>query len=313
MKIIHEIKTLKRGLPYPVLTIGNFDGVHLGHQSIFRLLTEKAGAKKGTSIVFTFQPHPLRVISPEKAPPQLTTFKHKAELISSFNIDYLICVRFTKEFSAIEAEDFVKDVLVNRIGIKEIFIGANYLFGKDRKGSPMLLKSLGRKYGFNVTVVDELKIDGLVISSSRIRSFIMDGEVEKASRFLGRPYSVDGRVIEGTGRGRSLLHIPTANLTTQNELLPKNGVYAVMVDLEGRRYMGATNIGYNPTFKQKVVSFEVHILDFDRDILGKELRVFFIKRLRDEMRFKDADALTQQMRRDIEMVRGLLRDIDKSQ
>jgi riboflavin kinase/FMN adenylyltransferase len=310
MKIIQGVENIEKGLPYPVLTIGNFDGVHIGHQAIFKMLAERAKTEKGTSIVFTFVPHPLKVISPEKAPPQLTTFDYKAKLIGSFNIDYLICVNFTKGFSTIEAEDFVKDILVNRIGVKEIFIGSNYLFGKDRKGSPELLKTMGKEYDFDVIVVDELKINGMVISSSRIRSFILNGNVEEASRFLGRPYSVDGTVIEGTRRGRNLLHIPTANLKTPNELLPKNGVYAVTVELEGRIYKGAANIGHNPTFKEKKFSLEVHILDFDGDILGKHLRINFIKRLRDEIRFEDIQGLAHQMRKDIELVRVIIKDID---
>lgn len=310
MKVIDGIEHIKERFPYPLLTIGNFDGVHLGHQAIFKMLAEKARKKNGTSMVLTFQPHPMRVISPEKAPRQLTTFKDKVELISAFGIDYLICVNFTKEFSAIEAKDFVKDILVNKIGVKEIFIGSNYLFGKNRKGSPELLKRMGKKYGFKVIIVEELKTNGMTISSSRIRSLISNGRVEEISRFLGRPYSVDGTVIKGTRRGRNLLHIPTANLTTSNELLPNDGVYAVMVNLEGKMFKGAANIGYNPTFKEKRFSFEIHILNFDGDILGKDLRVSFIKRLRDEMRFNNAQELASQMKKDIEAVRGLLRNIN---
>jgi riboflavin kinase/FMN adenylyltransferase len=309
MKVIHGIEDIKKGLAYPLLTIGNFDGVHLGHQKIFRLLVDRSRITNGTSIVLTFQPHPLKVLSPQKAPPQLTTLDQKIELIESLNIDYMICVNFTREFSTIEAEDFVKDILVGRIGVREIFIGANYLFGKGRKGSPELLKTMGKDLGFTVTVVDELRLRGVIVSSSMIRSLIIDGDVEGASGFLGRPYSVDGTVVEGTKRGRNLLHIPTANLETPNELLPKNGVYAVVVRFDSKTYKGAANIGFNPTFKDKRFSFEVHILDFDGDILGKRLRVDFIKRLRDEMRFDDVQALAHQMRRDIEETRRILKDI----
>jgi len=309
MKVIRGIENIKEGLSYPLLTIGNFDGVHLGHQKIFRLLVERARVVNGTSIVLTFQPHPLKVLSPQKAPPQLMTIDQKAELIGSFNIDYMICVNFTREFSRIEAEDFVRDILVGRIGVKEIFIGANYLFGKERKGSPELLKTMGRESGFTVTVVEELKVKGAIVSSSMIRSLIRGGEVEEASVFLGRPYSVDGTVIEGTKRGRNLLRIPTANLETPNELLPKNGVYAVRVRLGAGTYKGAANIGFNPTFSEKRLSFEVHILDFDGDILGEKIRIEFIKRLRNEMKFDNIHALAHQMRKDIEETRKILRDI----
>ncbi len=310
MKVIDGIENIKEKFSYPLLTIGNFDGVHLGHQTIFKMIVKRAREKNGTSIVFTFQPHPLRVISPEKAPRQLTTFQDKVELIRTFGIDYLICVNFTKEFSGIEAEDFVKDILVDIIGVKEIFIGSNYLFGKGRKGSPELLKRMGKEYGFKVMIVQELKINGMTISSSKIRSLISKGKVEEASAFLGRPYSVDGTVIKGTKRGKSLLHIPTANLATSSELLPGDGVYAVTVNLEGKTYRGAANIGYNPTFKEKRFSFEVHLLDFDRNILGKNLRINFIKRLRNEIRFKGIQELAHQMKKDIEAARVILKDIN---
>jgi len=307
MKVIDGIENIKGRFTYPVLTIGNFDGIHLGHQAIFKQVVKRAKAKRGTSIVFTFQPHPLRVISPERAPRQLTTFRDKVELIKGFGVDYLICVNFTKEFSSIDAVDFVKDILVDKIGVKEIFIGSNYLFGKGRKGNPELLKRLGDVYGFSVTVVDEVKIGDITISSSRIRSLISNGRVEEASRLLGRPYSVMGTVIRGMRRGKRLLHVPTANLTTPNELLPKDGVYAVTVKIGDDVYQGAANIGYNPTFEDKRFSFEVHILDFNRDIMGKDLRVNFIKRLRDEIRFNSADELSSQLKKDIEEVRGLFK------
>ncbi|GAB4543917.1 MAG: bifunctional riboflavin kinase/FAD synthetase [Thermodesulfovibrionia bacterium] len=308
MKVIDGIENIRGGFPYPVLTIGNFDGIHLGHQAIFKQVVQAAKREKGTSMVLTFQPHPLRVISPERAPRQLTTFKDKVELIRGFGIDYLICINFTKEFSNIEAEDFVKRILVDKIGVKGVFIGSNYLFGRGRKGNPELLKRLGKAYGFSVTVVDELKIGDVTISSSKIRSLISNGKVEDASRLLGRPYSVMGTVIKGARRGRKILHIPTANLTTPNELLPKDGVYAVTLNLEGKTYGGAANIGYNPTFEDKRFSFEVHILDFNKDILGKDLRVNFIKRLRDEIRFNSPNELAEQLKKDIEIVREILKD-----
>ncbi len=305
-KLIDGIENLTEKFPYPVLAIGNFDGVHLGHQAIFRMLVDRAKKKNGTSMVFTFEPHPLRIIAPERAPQLLTPFKEKITLIKSSGIDVVICVNFTREFANIKAEDFVREMLLKTIGAKEILIGANYRFGKGRKGSPELLKKLGSKHGFKVSIIDEIKLNDVILSSSRIRTLIAKGKIEEASVFLGRHYSVIGIVIEGAKQGKSLLNTPTANIATFNELLPKDGVYAVTVDLDGKIYGGAANIGCNPTFKDKKFSFEVHILDFDNEIRGKTLRVSFIKRIRDEIKFPKIKDLAVQMKKDIDEIRQIL-------
>ncbi len=305
-KFIDGIEKIKKKFPYPVLAIGNFDGVHIGHQTIFRMLSERARKKNGTSIVCTFEPHPLRIIAPERAPRLLTPYKDKVNLIRSYGIDVVICVNFTKEFASIKAEDFAKEVLSKSIGVKEIYIGANYRFGKGRKGSPELLEELGRDLGFKVKVIDDIKLKGVPISSSKIRILIAKGRIEEAKVFLGRNYSVIGIVIEGAKRGKSLLDIPTANIAVFNELLPKDGVYAVRVDLDGKIYGGAANIGYKPTFEDKKFSFEVHIFDFDDKIVGKNLRVDFIKRIRDEMKFSGAEELKEQMKKDIDLIRQIV-------
>lgn len=307
MKIVDGIENVKQKLPYPVLTLGNFDGIHLGHQAIFRKLIERANQKKGTSIVFTFVPHPLRVIAPEIAPKLITTYKEKIKLIEKCGIDVVICANFTKEFAQIKAEDFVRDILCKIIEVKEIFIGSNYLFGKERKGSPKLLKEIGKECGFTVTVIDEISRQNSTLSSSKIRKLIAKGHVAEASELLGRHYSVEGIVIEGAKRGKSLLNIPTANLYTVNELLPKDGVYAVTVDIDGTLYGGATNIGYNPTFEDKKFSFETHLLDFDGILLGKTIRVNFIRRIRDEKKFLKIEDLALQMQKDIKNIREILK------
>ncbi len=311
MKIIDGIENIKKKLPYPILTLGNFDGVHLGHQAIFRMLNERARKKNGTSIVYTFVPHPLSVIAPERAPKLLSTYKDKLKLIEESGIDVIICANFTKAFANISAEDFVKEILYKTLGVKEIFIGPNYLFGKGRKGSPELLKKLSRECGFSVTVIDEIMLNNSTLSSSKIRTLIAKGKVDEAAKFLGRQYSVEGIVVEGAKRGKSLLNTPTANLLTANELLPKDGVYAVTVDVDGKLYSGATNIGHNPTFEDKKFSFETHILDFDGQLLGKTLRIYFIKRIRDEMKFSSVEELGTQMRKDIEEIRNILKTINR--
>ncbi len=308
MKIFDGIENVKQKLPYPVLTIGNFDGVHLGHQAIFSMLIKRAKKKRGTSIAFTFVPHPLSVIAPERAPKLLTTYKDKIKLIEASGIDVIICANFTKEFANIKAEDFVRSILCDVLGVKEIFIGSNYLFGKGRKGSPELLKAMHKECGFTVTVIDEIKIDDSTLSSSRIRYLIAKGKVDEASKFLGRNYSVEGIVVEGAKRGKSLLKTPTANLLTANELLPKDGVYAVIVDIDGKIYAGAANIGYNPTFEDKKFSFETHVLDFDKKLLGKTLKVDFIKRIRDEIKFSKFEDLALQIKKDIADIRNILKN-----
>ena len=312
MKLIDGIENVKQKLPHPVLTLGNFDGVHLGHQEIFRMLIERAKKKNGTSVVFTFVPHPLSVIAPERAPKLLTTYKDKIKLIKKSGIDVVICVNFTKEFAKLKAEDFVKDVLCKIIDVKEIFIGSNYLFGKGRKGSPELLKHMGKEYGFTVSVINEIKMNDITFSSSKIRKLVSKGKVDEVSKFLGRLYSVEGIVISGAKRGKNLLKTPTANLSTANELLPKDGVYAVTVELDGKTYGGATNIGYNPTFKDKKFSFETHVLDFDGELLGRILKVNFIKRIRDEMKFSNAKELGVQLKQDLEDIRQVIKEYKSS-
>jgi len=308
MKVIDGLENIKQKLPYPVLTLGNFDGVHLGHKAIFGMLKDRAQKKNGTSIVFTFVPHPLRVIAPERSPKLLTTYKDKLELIESFDIDMIICTHFTKDFANISAEDFCREILCKTLHVKEIFIGSNYLFGKGRKGSPELLRKIGKECGFTVKVIDEINIDNVTLSSSVIRTLVAKGKVDEASKLLGRLYSVEGIVIEGAKRGKSLLNTPTANLLTANELLPKDGVYAVTVDIKGTLYGGATNIGCNPTFEDKKFSFETHVLDFEGILLGKTIRVNFIKRIRDEIKFSSADQLAEQMKEDIKNIRNIIKD-----
>jgi len=306
MKVIDGLEGIKQNLPYPILTLGNFDGVHLGHKAIFRILTDRAREKKGTSIVFTFVPHPLNVIAPERAPKLLTTYKDKINLIESSGIDVIICTHFTKDFAKITAEDFVREILCKTLKVREVFIGSNYLFGKGRKGSPELLKKIGRECGFDVTIIEEIKMDGASLSSSQIRRLIAKGKVDEASKFLGRRYSVEGIVVEGAKRGKSLLNVPTANLLTANELLPKDGVYAVTVDIDGNTFGGATNIGYNPTFTDKQFTFETHVLDFSGELRGKTLRVHFVKRIRDEKKFSSVDDLKAQMIKDLDTIRNIL-------
>ena len=306
MKIVRGLGELKKApLANPVVTLGNFDGVHLGHQAIFKQVVARALELDGTSVAFTFEPHPLKVLSPLRSPRLLSTFREKMEQIEASGMDAVICARFTPEFASQNPEDFVRDVLVGGVGVRDLFVGHDYAFGKDRKGDINFLRDAGARYGFGLHVVGPVRVEGIVVSSTKIRQLIMDGEVCLASKLLGRPYSIEGTVVHGHSRGHEI-GFPTANLTTPNELPPRDGVYAVTISVEGREYKGVANIGKNPTFGDLALSYEVHIFDFDEDLYGRHLKMAFVKRVRDEVKFKSVEELKKQIAKDVERVRAIL-------
>ena len=305
MKVINSLEEIKKPFSKAVITIGNFDGVHLGHQSLFQKVKERAKIIKGTSIVITFDPHPVKVLT-GKHIPLITPLPRKLELIAAQGIEVTICLPFTKEFSQISAEGFVKEILIKKIGMKEIVIGYNYTFGRKREGNVELLKILGEKLGFKVHVIEPVMINGQIVSSSLVRELITAGQVDKVKDFLSRYYQVAGKVIPGHGRGSRLLGIPTANLSLINEVFPKPGVYAVEVIYQKNRYQGVANIGFNPTFGNNTLSVETHILDFNENIYDKTIKLNFIKRLRDEKKFKNVQDLATQIKKDIEVARKIL-------
>lgn len=306
MEIIRGLEALDEGYPSPVLTIGNFDGLHLGHQKILLTVARRAEEIKGTPMAVTFEPHPLRVIAPEKEVRILTTFKEKTRLIEEMGIRVLLCINFNKEFSDLHPDDFIKDVLVKKVRAEEVIVGHNYAFGKNRKGTTELLRRRGRKYGFSVRVIRNAKLHGDVVSSSGVRSLLIKGRVHEASAFLGRAYSIGGNVIQGAGRGGRLLNIPTANITTPDELVPKEGVYAVRVEVKSRLFDGVANIGRRPTFGGSDISYEVHLFDFSGNLLEEDIRIYFIDRIRGERPFPDALSLETHIRNDIEDAKKIL-------
>lgn len=307
MFIIKGLENLKERYRNVVCTIGNFDGVHIGHQKIFRNVVERAKTIEGTALAVTFEPHPLKVIAPERGVRILTPFTEKARLMELFGIEALLCIHFDREFANTKPDDFIRGVIADRIGAKEVIVGHRYAFGKGKKGSTALLRRRSRTYGFTFRVVRNARLYGEVVSSSRIRSLLARGRVCESSWLLGRPYMLEGKVVRGAGRGGSLLNVPTANIETSNELVPKEGVYAVKVGLEGQILDGAANIGRNPTFGGQRMNYEVHILDFSGNILGKELKVYFIDRIRDEKTFSDFKVLHENILRDIERAKEILR------
>jgi riboflavin kinase / FMN adenylyltransferase len=307
MQIIKGLDAFRGDYPNIVLTIGNYDGVHLGHQKILSKVTKKAEEIQGTSMVMTFEPHPIKVLAPERNIKLLTTSEERARLLEAMGVDVLLLIAFNREFAGMPPDDFIRSVLVDRLKVREIIVGANYAFGKNKKGSIELLKTRGREYGFQVKAVPDVMVNGNIVSSSSIRSHLLKGAVREVASYLGRAYSIEGTVIKGKGRGKSILNVPTANITTPVEIAPKEGVYAVRVGYRGKIFDAVANIGKNPTFGDADVSYEVHLFDFSGDLLGKTLRVYFIDRIRNERTFPDATSLEKQIREDMELARNTLK------
>jgi riboflavin kinase/FMN adenylyltransferase len=255
-------------------------------------------------VVITFEPHPLKVLAPEKFLPLLTPFRKKMKLIEKSGIESVLCIDFSLAFSEISPFEFIKNILVEKVKVKKVIIGYNYHFGKEQKGDAQTLKDAGRIFDFEVEVVEPYKVGQTAVSSSKIRNLIQRGEIEEASRLLGRDYPVIGKVVEGAKRGKTLGY-PTANLEISDELYPKTGVYAVDVEWNGQRFYGVTNVGFNPTFvtgqgkKDGQFSLEVHILNFKQEIYGEEIQVNFKRKIRDEIRFESSSHLINQIQKDI--------------
>ena len=306
MVVVRGLRSLRERYENVVLTIGNFDGVHRGHQKIFHAVVERAKALRGTAIAITFDPHPVRVLAPERGIRLLTTFDEKVRLMELYGIEAVLCIDFTREFGKTDPDDFIREVIVGKIGAREVIVGHRYAFGKGKKGTTDLLRRRGKKYGFSVKVVRSVRISGEVVSSSRIRGLLVRGKVGEAARYLGRPYMIEGTVIPGADRGGRVLGVPTANIAARNELIPKEGVYAVKVGLDGRIFDGVANIGRNPTFGNGRLSYEVHLFDFSESIVGRDIRVYFIEHLRDERTFPDVPTLKANIMRDIRQAREIL-------
>jgi riboflavin kinase/FMN adenylyltransferase len=306
MELVKGIENIKKPYRNAVVTIGNFDGVHIGHQALFHEVIEKADEIEGTSVAMTFEPHPLRVLKNNGTPPLITLYEQKVELIEKSGVDVLIAVPFNNEFAAITADAFVEDILVRRIGMKAMVVGGDYSFGRNREGNLDFLRKRSEDLAFELIVADWIQPpnNGAPrISSTRIRELVEEGNVTDARKMLGRDYQIRGSVIKGRNRGGKLLNCPTANILLQDELAPKTGVYAVTVEYSGQRYKGVANIGYSPTFDDHIYTVEVHILDFDRSIYGDRIRVNFVERIRDEKKFSGLPELSDQIRKDIEYAR----------
>jgi riboflavin kinase/FMN adenylyltransferase len=298
METIHfPDDTRPNWLSHPVLALGNFDGLHRGHQKIIERVKRGAVEHGGTPMAMTFDPHPPRVVRPDKAPPLLMTKAQKLEALHQAGIRCVAVVRFTRELSEWDPETFVRSVLVEWLRVSEVWVGANFLFGHERSGNFSLLRVLGQRYGFRADKIDPVRYKDFVVSSTRIRRLVGEGRVDEAGALLGHGFYIDGRVVEGRRRGREL-GFPTANLATDNELLPPHGVYATTTTIDGVVYPGLTNIGVRPTFSERDTTVETHLLGYSGDLYGQSVRLGFVLRLRDERKFDDIDALRAQMEAD---------------
>jgi riboflavin kinase / FMN adenylyltransferase len=307
MDVIRGIENIPADLRCAVVTIGNFDGIHLGHQLILRRLVEEAHRAKCPAIVISFEPHPKMVLHPDRRPFYLITSpEEKIRLLALLDIDTFILIPFSIEYARTTAEEFVRGVLAERLHIRKIIIGHDYTFGRGKEGNEAFLTDFGKRLGFDVEVMNAIRVGETTVSSTRIREALLAGEVRLAASLLGRPYNLAGRVVSGHRRGVRL-GFPTANIRPDKELVPARGVYAAYVLLGGIRRPGALSIGRNPTFTDGKRSIEAHILDFNENIYDKTLDILFIERIRDEIRFDSPGELIAQIDRDITRVREILR------
>ncbi len=291
--------------PSPVLALGNFDGLHRGHMKIVDRVRRRAGERAGTPAAMTFDPHPPRVVRPDKAPPLLMTTAQRLEALTRAGMHGVAVVRFTPEMSNWDPEMFVRTVLVDWLRVVEVWVGANFLFGHDRAGTFSVLRALGARYGFRAEKIDAVRYKDFVVSSTRIRRLVSEGRVDEAGALLGHHYFIDGVVTKGAQRGREL-GFPTANLLTENELLPPAGVYATTASISGVAHPSVTNVGLRPTFGDvDRLQIETHLLDADRDLYDARVRLSFVQRLRDERAFPDVDALREQIEADCRSARRL--------
>ncbi len=305
MEIIRVREKIYHDLNCPSVALGNFDGVHLGHQAILAKAIKTAHEKGRDAVVYTFDPHPRLVLNKAPEVPAITTQREKAEILEHLGIDVLILAEFSQEFASQGPVEFAQNILKEELGARHIMIGENYRFGSNRAGNAETLKEMAPEMGFKVHVISPVTVGGKRVSSSRIREHLLQGEIREANELLGREFTVEGRVIHGHHRGKQL-GFPTANIKPDQKLHPPQGVYAVFCRLHEKMVPGVMNIGYNPTFGNRKVSYETHVLDFNEDLYGETVKVYLVERLRSEMKFTGVDGLKAQIGMDVARARGML-------
>ncbi len=304
MEIIRDLEALARH-PSPVTAIGNFDGVHLGHRAILKAAIDRARAAGGTAFALTFDPLPAKLLAPDRAPQLILAPDDKLELLRLSGIDGVIVLNFTLELSLLAPRDFVRDYLRGKIGVREVVVGHSVSFGHNRAGNAAMMVELGREFGFDTDIVGPVKIGGIEVSSTKVRELIGTGDLRAAARLLGRYHFLSGQVVRGRERGRTIGY-PTANLASETECIPPDGVYAARVILGDGAYPSIANIGMRPTFSESARSIEAHIFDFTRDIYGTRIKLEPIERIRPERKFDNADALKAQIALDLSKAREIL-------
>jgi riboflavin kinase/FMN adenylyltransferase len=305
MRIVNNLAFTASDFSSPVVTIGNFDGLHLGHQEIIAHAIALAKNIGGETVALTFDPHPVRLLHPELYIPLIAPYRKKMMLLEKCGVDCTINLPFTQDIAQFSAERFIQDIVVNRIAPSWVVIGFNFTFGKGRSGTAVELKKMGERLGFGVEIVPPHTVAGELVSSTRIRDLIQQGEITAANRMLGMHHFILGTVIHGHARGKGL-GFPTANLEITGDLYPKAGVYAVTVMVDGEQYQGVVSIGTNPTFQDKEFAVEVFLFDYQGDLYGKELQVNFVARIRDEVTFPSPEALVRQIERDVRTAKEIL-------
>ena len=305
MQIRRHIEDHGSPIPRPVLTLGNFDGVHLGHQALLERVVEDARLCEGRSVVLTFEPHPLKLLAPERAPRLILTHKDKMALLQSFGVDVVMIQAFDAAFAAVEAETFARDHLFRRLGVRKMWVGSDLRFGRGRKGRVEDLARWGVESGVEVGVIEPIVLEGQRVSSSRIRTLIERGAMREAKQHLGRYHFVSGRVARGHGRGRAL-GFPTANIVSRTEVLPPNGIYATILESGGQHWQSVTSIGINPTFGDGPRTIESYVFDFAGDLYGRSVKLFWVERIRDEKTFSSVELLVEQIEDDAFRAREIL-------
>lgn len=308
MRVYRDVRQFN--VTKPVLTVGSFDGVHLGHRKVINRLNEIASERNGESVIFTFAPHPRLVLNPtEDSLRLLTTLDEKISLLEEAGVQHLIIYPFTKSFADLSYTDFVREILVEKLQVESLVVGYDHKFGKDRKGDFEMLKSLALAFKFNLEKLDVLLSDNVNVSSTKIRKALQEGNLAKANRYLGYTFSLHGTVVEGQKLGRRI-QFPTANIEASDihKIIPGYGVYAVLVKIEEKYYQGMLNIGTRPTINKNADhrSIEVHIFNFDQDIYGKQVEIKFVTKIREEQKFASVDELKGQLERDKTTVLGIL-------
>jgi riboflavin kinase/FMN adenylyltransferase len=306
MEAFSDIKDQQLSLTGSVVTLGNFDGIHLGHQALIHHTVEEAKRLGYPSIVVTFEPHPLKVLAPERAPRLLLTYQDKLDLFQASGVDIVVAQRFDRQFASVTAEDFVRRFLVGQLGTKKLWVGRDLRFGQGRKAGTEDLMRVAPEVGFQVGVVEPILSNGVRISSSRIRELVEAGCVDEVQPMLGRYHFVSGRVVTGAGRGRKL-GFPTANILSQTEVVPSNGIYATLIEFKNRRWLSVSSIGVNPTFGDGPRTLESFIFDLDTNIYGASVKLFFVKRIRDEQKFATVEELIAQMYGDVDQAKAIFK------